>query len=65
VIPSGRTFNCGLYKAMSQAKRPNHFIRVSSSNKEDLMMWLNCLEHYNGISVYSNLDWVSDDKLHL
>lgn len=65
VIPSGRTFNCGLYRAMSQAKRPNHFIRISSSNKEDLMMWLHFLEHYNGISVFSNLDWVSDNKLHL
>ena len=64
-IPSGRAFNCELYRAMSQAKKPHHFIRISIQIRENLKVWLLFLQKFNGVSVFSDLDWVSDHDLHL
>lgn len=55
-IPSGRAFNSELYFAMSQAKKPHHFIRITTSIRHNLKTWLFFLEKYNGVSVFCNLD---------
>ena len=39
-IPSGRAFNCRLYAAMSQVKKPYHLVRLSLGMKEDIRIWL-------------------------
>jgi hypothetical protein len=62
-IPSGRAFNCRLYQAMAHAKRPHHFIRVNNQMREDLNMWLYFLKNFNGITIFSDIDWVTDTDL--
>ena len=64
-IPSGRAFNCRLYAAMTHAKKPYHFVRLSSGMKEDIKIWLLFIYKFNGQTIFSDLLWTSDEELEL
>jgi hypothetical protein len=64
-IPVGRTFNCRLYQAQTQAKLPHHFVRLTKELKEDLVMWLTFLKLFNGTSVMADQNWISDQCIEL
>jgi hypothetical protein len=64
-IPAGRAFLRRFYDAMSYAKKPHHFIRISKNMREDASTWLQFLEKFNGTCIFSDLDWLQDDTLEL
>lgn len=64
-IPSGRAFNRRFYNAMSQARLPHHFIRVSAGMRSDMEVWFMFLKDFNGIYYFGDLEWTSSDNLEL
>lgn len=64
-LPAARAFLRRFYAAMSAIKKPHHFVRLSSTIKEDLNIWVQFLREYNGSSEMLDVDWVSADDLHL
>jgi hypothetical protein len=64
-IPSGRAFNRRFYNAMSQARLPHHFIRVSAGMRYDMEVWFMFLKDFNGICYFSDLEWTSSDNREL
>ena len=52
VIVPGRAFLGQLYRLTAGCSRPFHRIRLSSNVKKDLNIWLQFLQHFNGVSLY-------------
>ncbi len=46
-------------------KRPYHHIRISRGIREDLQTWLNFFENFNGISLFHDRFWHSNEDLSL
>ena len=46
-------------------RRPHHKVRLSTGAKVDLLMWLEFLEHFNGISPFCHLNWSLNESLEL
>ena len=64
-IPAGRTFIRSLYALMSKVRQPHHYVRVTNAVKSDLLVWLEFLSTFNGISFILDKDWSSSDDLQL
>jgi len=64
-IPSVRAFNRRFFDAMSGISKKDHYIRVSVSMKEDIMVWLNFLDLFNGSCKFGRNIWVSNHQLNL
>ncbi len=64
-IPAGRAFNRRFYDAMSSAKMPYHFVRISQSVKSDAMVWLTFLRKFNGIRIFNEHEWLQSDTMEL
>ena len=47
------------------SRRPHHKVRLSTGAKVDLLMWLEFLEHFNGVSPFRHLNWSSNESLEL
>lgn len=62
-IPAGRAFNRRFYDIMAKAKRPHHYIRVTTELVEDAKVWLNFLENFNGQCSFNELNWVQNSSL--
>lgn len=45
--------------------KPHHYIRVTSAMKADLRMWLQFLQHCNGISLFHDRFWLSNETIQL
>ena len=54
VVVPGRAFLRRLHDLTIGVKEPYHFVRITCDVKEDLRVWLNFLEHYNGKSFFLN-----------
>ncbi|XP_033763092.1 uncharacterized protein LOC117344458 isoform X1 [Pecten maximus] len=52
VILPGRAFVSYLYRLMSSVKESYFFVHLTSDCKDDLYMWLNFLEKWNGVSLF-------------
>ena len=64
-LPSGRAFSRRFYSSMSAASKPFHFIRVSSSLKEDAKMWLYFLNNFNRVQIFPRTEWLDSTVLQL
>lgn len=64
-IPSARAFNRRFCDAMCGIKHPGHFIRVTLGMKSDLRVWLDFLHNFNGSLNFMDVNWFSNDQLHL
>ena len=65
VIYHGRTFMAHLIEASTTVKELHHRIFLSSECKEDIYMWTNLLEEWNGISMFHDGYYVSSVELTL
>ena len=64
-IPAGRAFVRRLYDASCGLSKPHHKRRVNLEMKADIETWLMFLEHFNGVTSYSPVDWANDFELEL
>ena len=64
-IRGGRAFNRRFYDAMMGAEKPNHYIRITRPMKEDLSLWLQFLQSFNGVSYFPEREWSSSEVLSL
>jgi hypothetical protein len=60
-IVVGRPFCRRLIDATCGVKRSYHHIRVTNEMKCDLKIWLEFFKHYNGISMFHDRFWISND----
>lgn len=63
-VAPGRAFCRRLIDATIGIKKPHHFIRVNRGMREDLAVWQQFLDQYNGVTVISSVMWTSDYSLH-
>ena len=64
-IAPGRAFIRRLIGLTRGLRKPHHKVRVTPGAKLDLLMWLEFLDHFNGISVFRDRDWQDNDTLEL
>lgn len=55
VVPA-RAFLRRLIEKLSKAKKPRHFIKITKGMKEDILIWLQFMRHYNGVSYFRSLE---------
>ena len=64
-IAPGRPFCRRLINAICGLKKPHHRLRVSKPIKQDLIMWIQFFQGFNGISVFHDRFWMSNDDVEL
>lgn len=64
VVP-GRPFCRRLINAICGLTKPHHHLRITAGMKEDLKLWLEFFTHFNGISVFHDRYWVSNEDIQL
>lgn len=66
-ITSSRAFLRRFYDLIATVnnKKPYHFARLNSEVKEDVKVWLNFLEHFNGSTYISDQTWLTNETLEL
>ncbi|KAK3107863.1 hypothetical protein FSP39_023831 [Pinctada imbricata] len=64
-VRGSRAFNRRFYDATIGVSKQNHHIRITQSLREDLNVWLQFLNNFNGITYFPNKDWESSDTLSL
>lgn len=64
VVP-GRAFLQNLYQLTTGVAKPHHFISISSETKKDLTMWLHFLQSFNGVTLYREQLFLSNEVLHI
>ena len=60
-IPIGRPFCRRLINATCGVKHMYHYVRVNKEMKSDLKMWMRFFSGHNGVSVFHDRFWVSND----
>ena len=64
VVAPGRAFVRRLCSAMSGLRRPMHKTRVTRGMREDLMVWEQFLEQFNGVSFWrSEISLKADNQV--
>ena len=64
-ITVGRPFCRRLINATCGVKRSHHYVRITQEMKRDLRMWLNFFQNFNGVSVFHDRFWISNDDFQL
>lgn len=64
-IPGSRAFIRRFYNAMLGPLMPYHHIRITKSLREDMKIWLQFLEHFNGIVIFPDTEWSTPETLQL
>ncbi|XP_067660158.1 uncharacterized protein [Haliotis asinina] len=64
-IPRGRAFCRRLIDETCKLKSPFHRCRLTTGIKDDLALWLQFLEHFNGISFFQSPVWTSNTAMQL
>ena len=64
VVP-GRAFLQNLYRVMVGCSKPFHRIRITKNIKKDLLIWLEFLKHFNGVSLYRDEMFLSPTSIHI
>ena len=64
-IAPGRPFCRRLINSIRGLTKPYHHLRITKEIKADLNIWQTFLKDHNGISLFHNTQWVSNDELHL
>ena len=65
VIVPGRPFLRRLINSTKGVTKPHHHLTVTSSMRQDLEMWLTFFQNYNGISVFHDRFWVTNQDVEL
>ena len=65
VIIPGRPFLRRLINTTRGLSKPYQHLRVTSEVKQDLQMWLNFFSDFNGVSVFHDRFWVSNEDYQL
>lgn len=66
-IPSARAFLRRFYDLIASVKsgKPYHFIRITGEVKQDILVWLQFLRHFNGECFIPEDYWFSNQTLQL
>ncbi|MCU7858829.1 MAG: hypothetical protein KZQ86_03130 [Candidatus Thiodiazotropha sp. (ex Lucinoma kastoroae)] len=64
IIP-GRAFCRRLINAICGLTKPHHHLRITKGIRLDLCMWLDFFRQHNGVSVFHDRFWVSNDDVQL
>ena len=64
VIP-GRPFCRRLINFICGLTKPFHHLRITASVQKDLLMWLQIFQEFNGVSVFHDRYWVSNEDVQL
>ena len=64
VVRPGRAFLRRLY-SLTAGLLPHYYARLDKEHRSDLFMWLQFLETYNGIDLYSNILAIHSNLFHL
>ena len=56
-VPNARAFNRRFYDAMCGIQKEHHHIKLTNEIKEDLRMWLQFLENFNGVRLIHETEW--------
>lgn len=62
-IVIGRPFCRRLINATCGIKQSHHHVRITNAMRRDLIMWLDFFEHFNGVSVFHDRYWLSNDDI--
>ena len=65
VVSPGRAFIRRLIDATVGIKKARYRIRVKHSMTLDVEMWLEFLNHYNGVTLFPARSWVTNDTLQI
>lgn len=60
IVP-GRPFCRRLINSICGLTKPYHHLRVNKGIRLDLAMWLEFFKHYNGVSMFHDRFWVSNE----
>jgi len=66
-IPSARAFIRRFYDLIASVnnKKPHYFVRINKEVKKDVQVWLDFLEHFNGICFIPDDCWFTNHTLEL
>lgn len=64
-VAPGRAFTRRLVGLSRGLRKPHHKVRVTTGAKLDLLMWLEFLDHFNGVSPFRLLGWQDNNVLEL
>lgn len=64
IVP-GRPFCRRLINSICGLTRPFHHLRISKGMKQDLQLWLTFFQDFNGISVFHDRYWLSNEDAQL
>lgn len=65
VIVTGRAFLQSLYHLTVGCSKPYHKIRLTKNVKKDLLIWLQFLEHFNGVTIYKDAMFLSPSVVNI
>lgn len=64
-IPAARAFSRRFCDSMCSVTKPLHHIRLTAGMKSDIRVWFNFIEQFNGTLNFMELNWSSNEDLHL
>lgn len=64
IVPS-RPFCRRLINSICGLTKPYHHLRIKKGMRQDLHMWLSFSQNFNGISVFHDRFWVSNEDVQL
>ena len=65
IVKSGRPFLRQLHDLAMKANKPHHYLRITNDVKDDLNMWINFLQNFNGKTIIKQPTIASSEYLHL
>ena len=66
-LPSSRAFIRRFYDILAsiKVKKPYYKVKINNEMKCDAQLWLQFLEHFNGVVYFPEKEWVSNETLQL
>lgn len=64
-VSPGRAFLRRLIELSKGITKPHYKVRLSTGARLDLLLWLEFLSHFNGVSAFLERDWVSSEAVDL
>ena len=64
-FPPVRAFFCRLIDLTKGVRKPYRHIRLTRQCKEDILLWLNFLNSFNGKSFFSSAKWLTSSNINL
>lgn len=65
VVRPGRAFSRRLIDSTSNLTKPHHRIRITQAIRDDLKVWLDFLNTFNGVTMIHDRFWESNERLEL